>query len=171
MSGFPFHLSSSTMSKTFLHTNCISQPLLAGCQLVEFVHLSVCSLWIHFKDYCTIKSSALVYLHKQTVAWFSLCGERDMKPLNSALEDREQTELSAVPDTNTTLRTPVQVFQPAANQRLSCRKITCKAFPFVVEEQRVTSYFLLVKKRGEKQCTIWVVVDLSPYFFSTCGWM
>ena len=45
-------------------------------------------------------------------------------------------------------RTPLRVFQPAVNQRLSSRKITCKAFPFVVEEQRVTSYSLLVKKRS-----------------------
>lgn len=47
-------------------------------------------------------------------------------------------------------RIPFRVFQRAVNQRLSCRKITCKAFPFVVEEQRVTSYFLLVKKKGKK---------------------
>jgi hypothetical protein len=44
-------------------------------------------------------------------------------------------------------RTPPRVFQATVNQRLSSRKITCKAFPFVVEEQRVTSYFLLVKKK------------------------
>lgn len=71
-----------------------------------------------------------------------------MKPAHAALEDREQAEISSVPDTNMKHRTPLRVFQPAANQRLSCRKITCKAFPFVVEEQRVTSYFLLVKKKG-----------------------
>lgn len=73
-----------------------------------------------------------------------------MKPDPAVLEDREQAEMSAVLDTNMKHRTPLRVFQPAANQRLSCRKITCKAFPFVVEEQRVTSYFLLVKKRGKK---------------------
>lgn len=77
--------------------------------------------------------------------------------------------MSAVPDTNMKHGTPLRVFQPAANQRLSCRKITCKAFPFVVEEQRVTSYFLLVKKnkRGEKkkQCTFGDIVDLPPDFF------
>lgn len=64
-------------------------------------------------------------------------------------------------------RTPLRVFQPAANQRLSCRKITCKAFPFVVEEQRVTSYFLLVKKKkkeGKKQSTVGRIVDLPPSF-------
>lgn len=84
-----------------------------------------------------------------------------MKPHNAALEDRDQAERSSVPDTNMTLRTPVRVFQPAANQRLSCRKITCKAFPFVVEEQRVTSYFLLVKKRGGK----------AVYHLSRCGFV
>lgn len=70
-----------------------------------------------------------------------------MNPAHAALRDRET-------HTNMKLRTPLQVFQTAVNQRLSCRKITCKAFPFVVEEQRVTSYFLLIKKRGEKQCTV-----------------
>lgn len=70
-----------------------------------------------------------------------------MKPAHALLEDREQAEMSA----NMKHRTPLRVFQPAANQRLPCRKITCKAFPFVVEEQRVTSYFLLVKKRRRKK--------------------
>lgn len=73
-----------------------------------------------------------------------------MKPACAVLEDREQTEMSSVTDTIMKPKTPLQVFQPAANQRLSCRKITCKAFPFVVEEQRVTSYFLLAKKRIKK---------------------
>lgn len=81
-------------------------------------------------------------------------------------------------------RIPFRVFQRAVNQRLSCRKITCKAFPFVVEEQRVTSYFLLVKKkrggergrrrrrrggkRVERSQTLWIYL---LYFFFTCGWM
>ncbi|KTF94772.1 hypothetical protein cypCar_00033991, partial [Cyprinus carpio] len=51
--------------------------------------------------------------------------------------------------------TPFQVFQPAADQRLSSRKITCKAFPFVVEEQRVTSYLLLVKNNAPSE-TLWI---------------
>lgn len=42
---------------------------------------------------------------------------------------------------------PLRLLHGAVVQRLSSRKITCKAFPFVVEEQRVTSYFLLVKKK------------------------
>ncbi|MEQ2205657.1 hypothetical protein XENOCAPTIV_007575 [Xenoophorus captivus] len=54
---------------------------------------------------------------------------------------------------------PLHVFQPAANQRLSCRKITCKAFPFVVEEHRVTSYFFLVKRKN--RCAVGDLVDLS----------
>lgn len=87
-----------------------------------------------------------------------------MKPARAVLVDREQAEMS---DTNVKHTTPLQVFQPAANQRLSCRKITCKAFPFVVEEQRVTSYFLLVKKKKKKkkeknQCTVGDLVDLPP---------
>lgn len=53
--------------------------------------------------------------------------------------------------------TPLRVFQPSVNQRLSSRKITCKAFLFVVEEQRVTSY----PQR---------IVDLLPNFSFTCGW-
>lgn len=78
-------------------------------------------------------------------------------------------------------RIPFRVFHRAVNQRLSCRKITCKAFPFVVEEQRVTSYFLLVKKGGKKDegkdgvgkrvelsQTLWIYL---LYFFFTCGWM
>lgn len=97
------------------------------------------------------------------MAWLIPClggGDRDMKPAHAALEDREQAEMS---DTRMKHGTPLRVFQPAANQRLSCRKITCKAFPFVVEEQRVTSYFLLVKKKGgKKQCTIGDIVDLPP---------
>lgn len=64
-------------------------------------------------------------------------------------------------------RTPLRFFHPAVNQRLSCRKITCKAFPFVVEEQRVTSYFLLVKKKkeeegGKSRRTVADIVDLPP---------
>lgn len=93
-----------------------------------------------------------------------------MKPAPAVLEDREQAEMSVMLDTNVKHRTPLRVFQSAANQRLSCRKITCKAFPFVVEEQRVTSYFLLVKKGGKKQCTIGDIVDLPPNFSFTCGW-
>lgn len=87
-----------------------------------------------------------------------------MKPIRAVLEDREQAEMSAMPDTNMEHGTPLRVLQPAANQRLSCRKITCKAFPFVVEEQRVTSYFLLVKKKRKKknQCTVGGTVDLPP---------
>lgn len=63
--------------------------------------------------------------------------------------------------------TPLQVFQPAADQRLSSRKITCKAFPFVVEEQRVTSYLLLVKK---KRRTFGDFVDLHLNFFTAYEW-
>lgn len=82
-----------------------------------------------------------------------------MKPACAELEDGEEAEMSS--DANMKRRTPLRVFQPAANQRLSCRKITCKAFPFVVEEQRVTSYFLLVKEKEEKkQRTIGDSVDL-----------
>lgn len=66
-------------------------------------------------------------------------------------------EMSAQPNMS-----PLQVFQPAANQRLSCRKITCKAFPFVVEEHRVTSYFFLVKKKNRRAAGD--LVDLSPWF-------
>lgn len=91
-----------------------------------------------------------------------------MKPAHAVLEEREQAEMSSVHAANMKPRTPLRVFQPAANQRLSCRKITCKAFPFVVEEQRVTSYFLLVKKK--KQCTVGDIVDLPPNFPFTCGW-
>lgn len=83
--------------------------------------------------------------------------------------------MSTVPCTYMRRRTPLRVFQPAVNQRLSCRKITCKAFPFVVEEQRVTSYFLLVKKKkrggGESSLpseTLWICV---LNFSFTCGWM
>lgn len=56
--------------------------------------------------------------------------------------------------------TPLQVFQPAADQRLSSRKITCKAFPFVVEEQRVTSYLLLVKKNDVPSETLWICTSI-----------
>ena len=60
---------------------------------------------------------------------------------------------------------PPQVSQPSPDQRLSSRKITCKAFPFVVEEQRVTSYFLLVKKKKKRSgCTFGDFVDLPPNF-------
>lgn len=62
--------------------------------------------------------------------------------------------------------TPLQVFQSATDQRLSSRKITCKAFPFVVEEQRVTSYLLLVKK----QRMFGDFVDLHLNFFTAYEW-
>lgn len=51
--------------------------------------------------------------------------------------------MSVKRDISAECRNPLRVFQPAEKQGLSSRKITCKAFPFVVEEQRVTSYFLL----------------------------
>lgn len=92
-----------------------------------------------------------------------------MKPAHAALEDREQAEMS---DTRMKRGTPLRVFQPAANQRLSCRKITCKAFPFVVEEQRVTSYFLLVKKRrGEKSSVPSETLWICPLNFSLYLWL
>lgn len=86
------------------------------------------------------------------------------------LEDPERAEMSAVvSDSHMKLRNPLRVFQPAANQRLSCRKITCKAFPFVVEEQRVTSYFLLVKEKEEKRGnvpleTLWIFPLICPSY-------
>lgn len=61
--------------------------------------------------------------------------------------------------------TPLQVFQAAVNQRLSCRKITCKAFPFVVEEQRVTSYFLLVKITAKRAMYLWKPYGFAVLFF------
>lgn len=86
---------------------------------------------------------------------------REVKLAHSVLE----AEMKAVPNTNMKHRTPLRVFHPAANQRLSCRKITCKAFPFVVEEQRVTSYFFLVKKKKHKKNdvlseTLWIYPPL-----------
>lgn len=59
--------------------------------------------------------------------------------------------------------TPLQVFQPTADQRLSSRKITCKAFPFVVEKQRVTSYLLLVKKHDVPWETLWICTSFFLY--------
>lgn len=105
------------------------------------------------------------------MAWVFLCGGRDMKPARAVLVERKQAEMSALPDTNMKHKNPLRVFHPAANQRLSCRKITCKAFPFVVEEQRVTSYFLLVKKEEKQHSTNGDIVDLPLNFVSTCGWM
>lgn len=60
---------------------------------------------------------------------------------------------------------PPLVLQPAANQRLSCRKITCKAFPFVVEKQRVTSYFFLVKKKSCRAAGDLVDLSLDSFLF------
>lgn len=74
-----------------------------------------------------------------------------MSLARDGLEDREPAATRAVPGAVARLRTPLRVLQPAASQRLSCRKITCKAFPFVVEEHRVTSYFLLVKEEEEEE--------------------
>lgn len=60
---------------------------------------------------------------------------------------------------------PLRLLHGAVVQRLSSRKITCKAFPFVVEEQRVTSYFLLVKKNTRRNTKTSKAVHFSGRLF------
>lgn len=124
---------------------------------------------MHLKECCAfcsneVGSFGVVFVTNMGLVF--LCGGRDIKPAHAVLEDQEEAEMSAVLGTNMKHRNPLRVFQPAANQRLSCRKITCKAFPFVVEEQRVTSYFLLVKEKQEKSDltseTLWIFSLILP---------
>ncbi|TNN82980.1 Arginine-glutamic acid dipeptide repeats protein [Liparis tanakae] len=84
------------------------------------------------------------------------CEVGDLKPNSSPARSLElerigsEPDMCTVRDTDMKPATPLRVFQPTANQRLSCRKITCKAFPFVVEEHRSRYLWLAVELRAAR---------------------
>lgn len=145
MSGFLSHLSRCTMSKTCFHTNCPPASPLGLPASLAFVRAHP-ELWKCLKDrfsFTLRETDTFDVFLASNCGWCFLCGGGDRGCSFSVAGNQNRLCLTTTMKHNT----PRQVFQPAANQRLSCRKITCKAFPFVVEEQRVTSYFFLFQKK------------------------